>query len=172
MTRKEDNSETNNKEVREYKAKKSSHIRPLIGIGIMSLLICGLFFPLLVTGIAQATMPFQANGDIAQLNGHPVGSYLIDNGFTLPIFFHARNESNPSIASASGVDPDINVADALSQIPRISNATGISSTTLTQIVNGNEEGVYWIVGSPYVNVLKLNLILINKYPSIYSNYTT
>jgi potassium-transporting ATPase KdpC subunit len=170
MTRKE---ETNEKEeVPGYKVKKLSHVRPLIGLAIVSLLICGLFFPLLVTGIAQVTMPFQANGDIAQLNGHSVGSYLIDNGFTLPIFFHARNESNPLTASASGVDPDINIGDAMSQIPRISNSTGIPLTTLAQIVNENEEGVYWLIGSPYVNVLRLNLILINSYPSVYSNYTS
>ncbi|MHB8566523.1 MAG: potassium-transporting ATPase subunit C [Nitrososphaerales archaeon] len=133
-----------------------------IRLAVVSLLICGLFFPLLVTGIAQTFMPYQANGEIVQLNGHNVGSYLIDNNFTLPIFFHARNNS------ASGVDPDITLQDANSQIPRISNATGIPASSLEQILNSSSEGVYWIFGSPYVNVLKLNLILIKDYPSIYN----
>jgi len=149
-----------------------THLRPLIGMGIISLLIGGLFFPLLITGIAQATLPYQANGDIATLNGKAVGSYLIDNGFTSPMFFHTRNESNPMNASASGVDPDINIPFALGQIPGISNATGISTAALRQLVDNNEEGVYWIVGTPYVNVLNLNLLLIQKYPTIYSNFTS
>jgi potassium-transporting ATPase KdpC subunit len=147
------------------------HVRPLIGIGIISLLFGGVFFPLLITGIAQTTMPYQANGDLAQLNGKYVGSYLVDNGFSLPVFFWARNESNPQNASASGVDPDINIGYALSQIPRISNATGISSSALSQVVVNHEQGVYWIFGTPYVDVLQLNLILIHQYPSVYSNFT-
>jgi len=146
----------------------SSRYRPLIGIAIFSLLVCGVFFPLLITGIAQVALPYQANGEIVQLGGHGVGSYLIDNGLTLPAFFHARNETSPLNASASRVDPDITIPDALSQIPRISNATGIPASALTQIVESNEEGVYWIFGSPYVNVLNLNMVLIKSYPSVYN----
>ena len=133
-------------------------------MALVSLLICGLIFPLVVTGLAQAFMPFQANGEIVQLNGRNIGSNLIDNNFTLPVFFHARNNS------ASGVDPDITLQDAYSQIPRISNSTGIPSSVLTQLVNGNVEGTFWIFGSPYVNVLKLNLLLIQTYPAAYRNF--
>ncbi len=117
-------------------------------------------------------MPYQANGDIVTLNGVKVGSYYIDNGFTSPMFFQARNESNPMNASASGVDPDINIGFAISQVSGISNATGISTAALTQIIYNNEEGVYWIVGTPFVNVLNLNLKLIQQYPSVYSNFTS
>ena len=145
--------------------------RPIIGIAIVSLLVCGVFFPLLITGIAQATMPYQANGEIVTLDGRQVGSNLIDNGFTLPIFFHARNETNPLNASASGVDPDITLQQAYSQIPGISNATGISQNALTSIVNQHKRGTFWVFGSPYVNVLNLNLVLISDYPVIYANFT-
>lgn len=138
----------------------------------MSLLLCGLFFPFLITGIAQAVFPYQANGDLAKLpDGRTVGSYLIDNNFTLPVFFHARNETNPLTESASLVDPDINLTQAYSQIPRISQATNISSIDLTTIVNGNEQGTFWIFGSPYVDVLQLNLVLIKDYPNVYQNFT-
>ena len=140
-------------------------------MGIISLLICGLFFPLLIIGIAQATMPYQANGEIVTLDGHSVGSYLIDNGFSSPMFFQARNESNPMNASASGVDPDINIGFATSQVPGISNATGIPVSALYQVIYNHEEGIYWIVGTPYVNVLNLNLILIKQYPTVYANFT-
>ena len=143
-----------------------------IRLAVASLLICGLFYPIVVTGIAQPLLPYQANGELAQLHGQAVGSYLIDDEFTSPMFFHTRNESNPLNASASGVDPDITIPQAFSQISGISNTTGISSPDLTLIVKQNEQGVYWIFGSPFVDVLQLNLILINRYPSIYSNFTT
>ena len=154
----------------ENKIAWKSHVRSIIGIAIISLLICGLFFPLLITGIAQATMPYQANGDLAQVNGKTVGSYLIDNNFTLPIFFHARPFNDNSNGSASGVDPDINLTNAYDQIPRISNWTGISESDLFKIVNSNKQGTFWIFGSPYVDVLQLNIDLINSYPQVYQGY--
>ena len=147
------------------KNKEKLNFKSIVGLAVVSLLICGLFFPLLVTGIAQVFFPYQANGDIVQVNGKDVGSNLIAQSFTLPIFFHPRNDS------ASGVDPDITLQDAYSQIPGISNATGISSSALTNIVNQNQEGTLWIFGSPYVNVLRINLELIKEYPSTYSGFS-
>ncbi len=144
--------------------KEKLNFKPIVGLAVISLLICGLFFPLLVTGIAQVLFPYQANGEIVQLNGKDVGSNLIAQNFTLPIFFHPRNDS------ASGVDPDILLQDAYSQITGISNATGISSAVLMNVVNQNQEGTMWIFGSPYVNVLRINLELINEYPSAYSEF--
>jgi K+-transporting ATPase ATPase C chain len=146
------------------KDKVKSNYRPLIGIAIISMVICGLFFPLIITGLGQVLFPYQANGELARLNDRNVGSYLIDNNFTLPIFFHARNNS------ASGVDPDITVQDAYSQIPRIQNATGIAAGALRSIVDQNTEGTFWVFGSPYVDVLRVNLALIGEYPSVYAEF--
>ncbi len=140
-------------------------VRPVVGVALLSMLVCGLAFPLLVTGVAQALFPYQANGEVATLNGQAVGSYLIDNSFTLPYFFHAR----PANESASGVDPDITLQEAYSQIPGIANATGIPSSQLTGLVQKNEEGVFWIFGTPYVDVLKLNLALIAMDPAYYQS---
>jgi potassium-transporting ATPase KdpC subunit len=148
----------------EIDKKPKRNFRPAIILALVSLLICGVIFPLLVTGLAQVFFPDQANGEIVQLKGQSVGSNLIAQNFTLPMFFHTRNDS------ASGVDPDITLQDAYSQIPRIQNATGIPIYVLTQIVNQNTEGTYWIIGSPYVNVLHINLALIKAYPSIYSGF--
>jgi len=141
--------------------------RPVVGLAVVSLILCGLFFPLLITGIAQAIFPYQANGEIVQLDGRNVGSNLIAQGFNSTKLFHVR----PASDSASGVDPDITLADALNQTIRISSATGIPRANLTSIIEGNVEGTFWIFGSPYVNVLKLNLILINENPLIYQNLT-
>jgi K+-transporting ATPase ATPase C chain len=141
---------------------------------VLSFLVCGLAFPLAVTGIAQVAFPSQANGSLVQAGCRTVGSQYIDNGFKLPIFFHARNESDPLTASASGVDPDIPLADALAQVPGISNTTGISTQALALIVNQHEENTLWMFGDSYVNVLTINVALINQYGNmtVYAPYST
>jgi len=138
-----------------------------IRLALVSLLLCGLIFPLLVTGVAQVLLPYQANGDMVSLHGRNIGSSLIAQDFESPMFFHSRNTT----LSASGVDPDITLQDAYSQIPRISNATGIASDELKLLVDQNIERTMWIAGDPYVNVLNLNLLLIEKYPSIYASFS-
>ena len=145
------------------------NLRPIIGLTLVSLLICGILFPLLITGIGQAVFPYQANGELAQLNGQNVGSVLIAQSFTSPMFFQTRNET--ASPSASGVDPDITLQQAYAQIPGISNATGIPVASLTNIVNQNQQGTLGIFGSSYVDPLQLNLLLIKDYPSVYSNFT-
>ena len=145
------------------------NLRPIIGLTLVSLLICGILFPLVITGIGQVFFPYQANGELVQLNGQNVGSALIAQNFTSPMFFQTRNET--ASPSASGVDPDITLQQAYSQIPGISNATGISVDSLTNLVNQNQQGTLWIFGSPYVDPLQLNLLLIKDYPSIYSDFT-
>jgi len=137
---------------------------PTVRLAIISLVMCGLLFPLLVTGLAQVLFPYQANGEILQFHGRPIGSTLIAQNFTSPMFFHPRNDS------ASGADPDITLQDAYSQIPRIHATTGIPSDAIKHIVDGNVERTLWVVGEPYVNVLRLNLILIEDYPSIYRSF--
>ena len=143
------------------------NLRPIIGLTLVSLLICGILFPLVITGIGQALFPWQANGELVQLNGQNVGSALIAQNFTLPIFFQERNESQ----SASSVDPDITLQQAYAQIPGISNATGILVSSLTNLVNENQHGTLGIFGNSYVDPLQLNLLLIKDYPSVYRNFT-
>jgi len=138
---------------------------PAIRLALVSLILCGLVFPLVITGFAQLIFPSQANGSLVQFHGKTVGSNLIAQNFSMSIFFHPRNDS------ASGVDPDITVQDAYSQIPRISSATGISEDGLQQIVNQNEEGTFWTFGTPYVNVLRLNLALIKSGSSAYNSFS-
>jgi potassium-transporting ATPase KdpC subunit len=139
---------------------------PALRLAVISLVLCGLVFPLVVTGFAQAFFPSQANGSIVRINGKNVGSSLIAQEFKSPVFFHPRNAT----VSASGVDPDITITDAYSQIPRISVAANISISTLQQIVNQNEEGAWWIFGIPYVNVLHLNIGLIQTGNPAYNAY--
>jgi K+-transporting ATPase ATPase C chain len=139
---------------------------PAIRLAAVSMILCGLIFPLVVTGFGQVLFPYQANGSLAHLStsSDNVGSYLIAQNFTGPIFFHPRNAS----LSASGVDPDITVNDALAQVhDRISPVTGISERDLDSLIEQNVEGTLWIFGSPYVNVLRLNMALIQGFRSEY-----
>ena len=63
-------------------------------------------------------------------------------------------------ASGSGLDPDISIAGALYQAPRIAKARGLSVDQVTQVINEHTQGRFlWIFGEPYVNVLDLNLAL-------------
>ena len=144
--------------------------RPVIVLALLSMLVCGLAFPLAITGIAQGVLPYQANGSQVVVGSKAIGSIYIDNGFTLPVFFHGRNETNPLTSSASGVDPDIPLSDALSQVPRVANATGISQSDLTSLVRSHVQWTIWIGGDPYVNVLELNIALMDEYPSVYSSF--
>lgn len=66
------------------------NLRPIIGLTLLTLLICGIAYPLLITGIGQVFFPYQANGEQAKLDGQSVGSILIAQNFTLSIFFHTR----------------------------------------------------------------------------------
>ncbi len=139
---------------------------PAFRLAIISMLLCGLVFPLVVTGFAQVLLRDQSNGSIAHLNGsngRSVGSYLIAQNFSSSFFFHSRNVT----LSASGVDPDITLADALSQIPRISGATNITQGDLSRLVSQNIERTSLFFGDEYLNVLRLNLALIHDFQTTY-----
>nr|WP_315023880.1 K(+)-transporting ATPase subunit C [uncultured Aminipila sp.] len=54
------------------------------------LLICGLAYPLLLTGVSQVIFPKQANGSLVTINGKAVGSELVGQDFTDARFMKCR----------------------------------------------------------------------------------
>jgi K+-transporting ATPase ATPase C chain len=65
-------------------------MRPTLALLVGFTLIFGLAFPLLFVGVGQVAFPYQANGSMMVVNGKPVGSALIGQNFTRPIYFHGR----------------------------------------------------------------------------------
>jgi K+-transporting ATPase ATPase C chain len=62
--------------------------------------------------------------------------------------------------SASGLDPEISVAAALYQAPRIARLRGLSTSTVEDIVTKHTQGrLFGLLGEPRVNVLDMNLEL-------------
>jgi K+-transporting ATPase ATPase C chain len=76
------------------------HLNVAVRFTIVTTIVFGLIYPLVVTGLGQLIFPRQANGSLIEKNGQIIGSRLIAQGFTADKYFHPR----PSAAGA-GYDP-------------------------------------------------------------------
>lgn len=70
--------------------------------------VCGLAYPLAMTGLAQVAFKDKANGSIVEVDGEAVGSSLLGQEFTDPGYFHGR----PSSAGAGAAGAMVAVTDA------------------------------------------------------------
>ena len=66
---------------------------------IVTTLLLGVAYPLVVTGLAQVLFPDKANGQLIERNGKTVGSRIIGQAFSSPGYFRSR----PS-AAGTGYD--------------------------------------------------------------------
>lgn len=76
------------------------HLRPAFSLIVLFSLLCGVVYPLAVTGLAQLAFPKQSAGSLASKDGKLVGSWLVGQSFSQPGYFHGR----PSAAGANGYD--------------------------------------------------------------------
>jgi K+-transporting ATPase ATPase C chain len=87
-------------------ADEPSHVRdvivPAVGATVVTLLLTGLLYPIVMTGIARVLFPARSEGSLVQdAAGNVVGSRLLAQGFARPVYFQPR----PSAAGDKGWDP-------------------------------------------------------------------
>lgn len=64
---------------------------PIVRSSFTIMILCGLIYPVAMTGVAQTVMPDKADGSlIYDENGNVLGSELIGQHVTNPAFFHGR----------------------------------------------------------------------------------
>ena len=97
-----------------------SLIRPSLALLVLFTALTGVAYPLAMTGLAQAVMPYQANGSQVVVNGKVVGSALIGQDFESDKYFHPR----PS--ATSGTDPN----DATKSVSQPYNAAASTGSNL------------------------------------------
>ncbi|HMF53750.1 MAG TPA: potassium-transporting ATPase subunit KdpC [Edaphobacter sp.] len=67
---------------------------------VITTVLLGVFYPLLMTGLAQVLFRDKANGQLIEKNGAIVGSRILGQSFTGAGYFHPR----PSAAGTNGYD--------------------------------------------------------------------
>ena len=59
-------------------------------------LLTGLVYPLFLTGVAELAFPYQAHGSLVRdQGGMVIGSEIIGQNWTGPLFFEGRPSSTP-----------------------------------------------------------------------------
>jgi K+-transporting ATPase ATPase C chain len=157
-----------------------NHLLVSIRLTLVLLVItCGIY-PMAVWAVGQLAFPEKANGSLITRDGRVVGSALIGQEFTSERFFHGRppgvsnlgptsralaqrlagrdRSSDAVTTSASGVDPHISPANAMSQAARVARANGLPLDRVRAMIRARTEGrLFGVYGEPRVNVLLLNL---------------
>ncbi len=119
-------------------------------------------------GRPSATSPYPYNASASSgSNLGPSNPTLIDLIKTRIADLKAADPTNTQpipvdlvTASGSGLDPNISVAAALYQVPRVARVRGLSEATVIALVDKYTQGrQLGFLGEPRVNVLELNLAL-------------
>src|SRR6267378_3358794 len=148
---------------------------------LVTLVLTGVAYPLLTTGVARALFPGRARGSlVTDEQGRVVGSELIAQPFATAPYLQPR----PSAAGEKGYDASASGGSNLgptskalrdravkdvqrlqqenpdAQAPRVAHARGVAPERVRAVIEANVEGRDLLVlGEPRVNVLLLNLAL-------------
>lgn len=104
-------------------------------ISIVLLILCGVIYPLAMTGISQLVFNKKANGSMLFVNGKEVGSELIGQSFTDPRFFRGRvSAANYNTYTEADTKPDKDGKTAYSGVSSGSQNLAPSNKALTDRV--------------------------------------
>ena len=78
-----------------------SHLLTSVLYTVVTVILLGLIYPVVMTGLGMLIFPHQANGSLITVNGKVVGSEIIGQLWTKPQYFQGR----PSAAGKNGYDP-------------------------------------------------------------------
>lgn len=113
-------------------------IKKSILITVVFMVICGLLYPALITGIGQLCFNKQANGSMVSANGREVGSTLIGQNFTSDKYFHGRVSSvNYNTYTKEDTKPDKNGKTVYSGVSSGSQNLGPSNKELQKRVKSD-----------------------------------
>jgi K+-transporting ATPase KdpC subunit len=119
-------------------------------------------------GRLSATVPYPYNAAASSgSNLGPSNPVLLDQVKARIAALKAADPTNTQpipvdlvTSSGSGLDPDISVAAAFYQLPRVAKARGLNETAVRALVDKYTQGrQFGFLGEPRVNVLELNLAL-------------
>ena len=99
-------------------------------------ILCGLMYPLFITGLSQFLFPQKANGSIITSGNKAVGSGLIGQQFNSPKYFHGRPSGtepayNASSSAGSNLGPtNAHFLEAVKKrVEEVRNANGLPANT-------------------------------------------
>jgi K+-transporting ATPase ATPase C chain len=82
-----------------------NHLRPAIVMTAFFTLLCGIAYPLAITGASQVIFPAQGNGSQVTRDGTLIGSSLIGQLFESDRYFHGRPSAvNYDASTSSGTN--------------------------------------------------------------------
>jgi K+-transporting ATPase ATPase C chain len=79
-----------------------TQLRPAVTMTMLFTLVCGLAYPLAMTGIGQTVFPSAANGSLIVRDGTVIGSSLIAQPFAGAAYLHPRPSASGWNAAGTG----------------------------------------------------------------------
>jgi len=113
-----------------------NQLRPAIVVTLVLMVVTGILYPGLVTGVARLLFPHQADGSLVTVDGRVVGSLLIGQTFASARYFHAR-------PSAAGTGYDDTLSGGTNLGP---TSAKLADTLIVQAVDSAVKLDHWVKG--------------------------